>query len=264
MLNLKMPLANRRLFLAGLASLGVNPAMAETQPTLSDVVHCHVSARGGAARLDAVQALEYAVRVTEPGFTVLGRYLASITGDVRVDIYADGERVFSEGVDDEGVWGWNLGDSAPAAAGEKGRQALLQGVEFNLIGLHRFPERGQSLSLVGREMFNGAECHVIQTTFANGFEARLYIDPRTWMIVGRRDRRAYHPDLDSREKRIEGRFSEFRAVEGVQTPYLSEDFDMTSGERIGRSEIFWLKHNPDVRGRISRTAPALPAPEATP
>jgi hypothetical protein len=254
----------RRTMLIGAAALAASPGAARAEElTLEQVVARHVAARGGAPALDRIRTMEAVVRVTEPSFTVLGRYLATTEGRVRVDVYSDGARAFSEGVDDQGVWGWAGGKPAPEPSSEKGRQALLHGIEYNLVGLHRYPDRGQRLSLVGRETLGERELVALQANFADGFETRFYLDPDSWLIVRRRDRRAYHPDVDAREKRIESRFGDFRTVDGVVSPFLNEDHDLDSGQRAGRIETAWLRYNVKVGSRMPRTAAPQPAPQWT-
>lgn len=248
---------SRRLFLGG--ALAASCAHAGTASLAIDrLIARNTAARGGARRLNALRSMASVVRVTEPGFSIVGRYLADARGLVRVDVYSDGKRVFSEGVDVDGVW--ELGDdsTAPKSGSEKGKQALLHGIEYNLIGLHRMAGRGHQLALGTPPQDAGR--HVLHASLGDGFETNFLISPDNWQIVARRDQRAYHVDADPTVKRIESRFTDFRKVEGIVTPFRSEDIDLDSGKEIGRSETLQLDWNVESSALMPRGAASLPAP----
>jgi hypothetical protein len=87
----------------------------------------HTEARGGAAALDAVRSVRNEAEVVEPSFTVRGPYIANADGLMRVDIFADGQNVFSEGVDRMGAWSWQPG-GAPEPASPTASGALRHGI----------------------------------------------------------------------------------------------------------------------------------------
>lgn len=247
----------RRTFVGTALAIAAMPAAA-TPLSLERLIARNTLARGGARRLNGLRSMASVVRVTEPTFRVLGRYLATADGLVRVDVYADGKRVFSEGVDSVGVWAWPGAESSPKPSTEKGKAALLHSIEFNLISLGRMKGRGHRLAFAPE--IARRESHVIQLTQADGFESRLFVSPESWLVVGRQDRRAYHPDVDSTEKRIESQFSDFRAVGGIVSPFLSRDIDLDTGKEIGRAETLSVQWNVKTEGQIGRNAPPPPAP----
>lgn len=253
---------SRRVFLgAAIAAVGARPAFAE-RSFLDHLIARNTAARGGAGRLNALHSIESIVRITEPGFSVIGRYLATAAGQVRIDVYVGEKRVFSEGVDEAGVWDWPATEAAPRAGSTKGKNALLHGIEYNLIGLDRMGKRGHRLMIAPSTP--ELTLPAIQLKFSDGFECRLYIDTDSWQIVRRRDQRAYHVDLDSTEKHIESRYSDFRMTDGIVSPHHSQDVDIDSGKEVGRSDTLWIRWNVDPSGRLARTADPLPAPESKP
>lgn len=245
---------DRRMFIAAVAALGVPGAARAT--TLDELIALNTRARGGMKRLARLRTMDAVLRISEPGFTAIGTYAADRSGRVRVDVFMSGKRAFSEGVDGDGVWGWPGDKPGPAPAGEKGREALLHGIAFNLTPLYALPAEGHRLDLIG------ADPPCIQLTFADGFETRLFLDRVTGQVVRRQDRRAYHPDVDSTEKRIESRFSDFRATDGVVSPWSSADYDLGSGDRIGHTGILRLAWDRDLSARIPRAAAVASPPEA--
>lgn len=239
----------RRVFVAGLATVAM-PAMAASKgdSRLQELIGRNTVARGGKARLRRLRSMDATLRITEPGFTVIGRYLAERSRRMRIDVFADGNRVFSEGIDKIGAWAWPAKDVAPKPIGDTGRLALERGIVFNLVPLFDLSRLGHKLSLVALD----TPC--IQIDFSDGFATRLFLDPFSGHIVRRQDRRAYHPDVDATQKRIEVRASDFRERHGVVSPWLSEDFDLDSGQRIGRAEILRLDWDVPVRRFLHRSA----------
>lgn len=248
---------SRRLFLGGALAASCTPGYAASL-SIDRLIARNTSARGGARRLNALRSMASVVRVTEPSFSVVGRYLADARGFVRVDVYSEGKRVFSEGVDAEGVWELGGDSNSPKGGSEKGKQALLHGVEFNLIGLNRMAGRGHRLALATPPLDAGR--HAMQLTLSDGFETILLVSPENWQVVARRDQRAYHVDVDPTVKRIESRFSDFRKQGGVVTPFRSEDVDLDSGKQVGRTETLQLAWNVETSVSMPRGAASLPAP----
>jgi hypothetical protein len=246
-----MQMVRRRFLVTAAAASACAPRRGPL--TLEEVIARHTDARGGAAALDAVQTLRNEAAVAEATFNVRGPYIASTEGLMRVDIFADDQCVFSEGIDREGAWSWSPG-SEPQPASEAGAAALRHGVEFNVFGLHRFAERGHALSLEGVQEVAGVELHVVKIVMNDGFETYRFIDPATWMIVRSRDVRAFHPDLDATEAPLESAFSDFREVAGVRSPFEWMQRDLRTGEVIQRGTVLSLEYNtPLTDADFSRT-----------
>jgi hypothetical protein len=207
------------------------------EPGLSEIVRRHVKARGGAAALDAMRQIRINVDITERGQPIHARYAADAGGLVRVDIYADGELAFREGVDAKGAWLWPGGEPQPREGSAAGKNALLNGAEMHLFGLHRYEERGHALSLMPRQTIDGVAYYVIRSAFRTGQTSYFYVDPETWLIVRRRDERAYHPDVDPTEQKIETQFSDIRSVEGVLISYETVDRDLVTNEVMSSQSV---------------------------
>jgi hypothetical protein len=232
-----------------LTALGGLPLLACAPRTLGlqDVIDRNVEARGGAAALDAVRSCAIELEINEGGQTIPLRYYASIDRLARVDVMVGGQRAYSEGVDSQGVWLWP-GD-APAATpsvAEGAANALLHGVEMNLVGLHHFQERGSQLTLQAPETIDGVEYQVIECIYPTTHVTNFYLDPASWQIARRRDRRAYHPDADTTQQNIETRFSDFQAVDGVTAAHLNEDYDLDSRALISSARVLTRRLNPDL------------------
>ncbi len=247
---------DRRHFL-GLTAASLLPAglRAQPAPTLNGVVERHVAARGGAVALDRVRSCRIELDISERGQTIQGRYAADISGQVRIDIYAGGNLVYREGVDREGVWLWPASEAAPRASVASGAaNALLHGAENHLFGLHRFAERGHRLRLMRSERIDSIDHPVIEITYATGHVSYFYLDPSTWLFARRRDERAYHPDADTTRQRVETRFSDYQAVDGVLAAHRNVDVDLATGNPLATNQVTRRMLNPALPdGLFART-----------
>lgn len=211
-------------------------ASCASSPTLDQLLRQNAEARGGLVAIEGVDSLRTKVEIIEPTFTVTGDYRAR-DGAMRVDIYSDGERVFSEGVDAKGSW-QQQGQGAPiTGTTDEGRAALLHGIEFNIFGLHELPRRGHKLSYAGIERLDGVNFDVIKINLSDGFETYLFLHPDTAMIERRRDVRALHPDANPTKKLIENRYFEFVRRCGVLSPASTRQVDVVSGEELQRTKV---------------------------
>lgn len=237
---------DRRTILAAFGGLPLLGCAARP-PGLRDIIDRNVEARGGAEALDAVRTCAIDLQITEGGQTIPLRYYASVDRLARVDVMIEGQRAYSEGVDSQGVWLWPA--DAPAATpsvADGAANALLHGVEMNLVGLHRFQERGSRLTLQAPETIDGVEYQVIECVYPTTHVTNFYLDPASWHIARRRDRRAYHPDADTTQQNVETRFSDFQTIDGVIAAHVNEDYDLDSGALISSARVLSRRLNPDL------------------
>lgn len=120
-------------------------------------------------------------------------------------------------------------------ASDAGEAALRHGVEYNLIGLHRFTERGHELALEGAETIDGVDYRVIRVTLRDGFTTRLYLDPGSWLVGRRRDVRALHPDHDADERPLETVYTSYGWLCGVRRAPRSVQVDLATGDTVQSS-----------------------------
>jgi hypothetical protein len=227
------------------ALAGMLIATATGATRLEEIVSRHTAARGGAAAIEAQQTVAIDVEITEPGFKVRGTWLGDRTGAMRVDIFDDGRRVYTESWRDGIAW-QRTADGTVSTSSKAGAQALEHGLELptNLHGLHELAAPRARLELRPDEPVDGHVHHVVRVTLEDGFVIEYLIDPRTWMIVRSRTRRALHPDVDPRPTVIESRYADFRETGGVLRPFASEDVDLSTGEVLARVRVL------DVRGNL--------------
>ena len=218
--------------------------------SLAEIIENHTRARGGAAALDSIHAEETEIELTENGSTVEAHYRCTSDLFFRIDIYDKKTHVFCEGLDAQGPWTWPSGKSEPQQGVPDAKRTALEGIEFNLYGLHAFPRRGHQLTVAGRERIALVDYHVIQVDLKDSYQTFLYIDPETWLIGRRRDTRAFHPDVDPTKEHVETQYTDFREVSGVRSAFLQHQVDLGSGEIKQIAAVRKLVYNPEINPAV--------------
>ena len=88
----------------GCAALICACAASAASLSLDELVARHTAARGGAAAIEAVKAVEIEVQIEEPTYKANGIYVATREGRMRIVVSIDGKPVYSEGLDGAGSW----------------------------------------------------------------------------------------------------------------------------------------------------------------
>jgi hypothetical protein len=220
-------------------------------PTLAEVLARHVEARGGATEIERIESLEVGLRISEPTFDVEARYRATRNGRMRIDVFADSVRVFTEAHD--GGSGWQLGageESEPGEMSPAGEAAVNRGILANLFGLHEWQAQGYTLTLRGREQVDGTGYWAIDVLAPDGFEQRLYLDEETYLIARKRDQSALHPDVDPEVQAFETIFGDFRTVDDVAFSFAELKRHLRTGEVAQTVVITEVIVNPTIDSAI--------------
>ena len=171
-------MTRRRALLAGIAAGFATPAFAANADlSLDQIIARHTKARGGRAALDAINAEYVDQDITENASTVNAHYLCDKQPAFRIDIYDKGKHTFCEGLDAKGPWIWPQAQPAARDGVADGAKSAIQGIQFNLYGLHAFPGLGNRLSLEGRQTIAGTNYYVIGVNMRGSYQTYLYLDP---------------------------------------------------------------------------------------
>jgi hypothetical protein len=233
-----------------LAALAAACASTPPAPKLEQIVEQHVAARGGRAAIEAVKVVRIGLTIQEADAdsTVDADYLASREGRMRIDILANGTRIYSEGIDARGAWEWVENNLQSTGSSPAGAAALRRGLEAPMIlrGLHELAARGHVLTLLPAERIDDIDYHVIAVRFADGYVTRYYVNPKTGLIDRRRDTRPLHPDVDPTPTQIEERYFDWREFAGVRYPMASTQTDLASGKQLQKTLTRSLAVNPPL------------------
>ena len=212
---------------------------------IDQVIEQHVHAIGGTAAIEGVHRLQIAFHLIEPSFEADGLYRAERKGRMRVDIFMNAVRVFTEG--HSGSVGWQLPQDAEHAslASPAGSLALLHGIENHLFGLHELKARGHLVELEGQEDVDDTQYYVIKVVFKDGHTQWRYVNAANGLVERNRERKALHPDVDPAETTIETRFTDFRLVDrGLRRAFHEVQVDLSTGQLLQTTTIGNLLINP--------------------
>jgi hypothetical protein len=221
------------------AIFAIGAALATATPpvTIDQVIARTTEAVGGVEALRALHNIRLVAEWTENGTAFRGDYRATRDGRMRIDVFVDGNRVFSEGIDRAGAWEQRGPAAAPAAVGEAPRNALSHGIAYRFDGIWFAREQGRTVALQAEEQVDGVAYHVVRLGFPDGFETYLYVNPATWLIERQRDQRAYHPSNDPTRIRVETVQSAFAPLCGVRFARASRDVNLGTGATLSQNRV---------------------------
>ena len=214
--------------------LACGHAGTQQQDQLARLLAENAAARGGEARLEAMQALRLEIHLKEPTFEVKGAYFATRDGYVRIDVFVEEQRVFSEAIGPGGGWQWPGGGQEIAPLSDDGEAALWRGWVSNLYALYAWPEQGYHLSL---EPGADDRHSMVVATEGGGFTKRLWIDRQSGLETRVYELSALHPDVDDTRVEQYSTVREWMSVNGLQIPRVTEKIDVTTGEVMQRSTV---------------------------
>lgn len=212
---------------------------------LAGIVARNADARGGRAAIEAIQSLEARLRIVEPTYEAEGTWRVDRRGRMRIDVFIGGKRVFTEGFD--GTNGWQMPGNAASAkpASPEGAPALRHSGQLptNVLGLHEMTAHGHRLEFAGREEIGGIRYYALDLTLDDGFRARYFVDPKSFLVARSRVRKALHPDNDPTPTTIETVWSDLRPVSGVLFPFAARDTDLATGRLLQTTKLLEMAAN---------------------
>lgn len=216
--------------------LSVGTTACEAPDPLTQIIEKNTEARGGADAIASVQTFQSRVQIVEPTFKVMGEYVATRDGKMRIDIFADGQRVLTEAFDGES--GWQMfGDGTVAGMTEAGEEILRIGIIKNLYGLSEMADLGVTVSYLGSEVIAGLSYEKVDLTFANDYVTHYFLDSETGLRIRQRDDVALHPDYDDTIQRFVTVYSDFRTIGGVVYSFYDEKLDIDTGELAQTTQV---------------------------
>lgn len=223
---------------------GWAPPATPAEMDLDHLLRAHTEAVGGASAIENVTALEIELRIEEPTFVVTGSYRATRDGRMRIDIFADDQRVFTEAFD--GTSGWQLlqGQSVAQDMSPEGEVAVIHGLHGNIFGLHELEKLGYSLSLVGSDTVDDSDYWLVDSVSSAGFLKRYFINAETFLIERTREESALHPDVDAETQRFETLQFDYREQGGRLFSFRGTKTDIDTGDEVQSTEIIRLVVSP--------------------
>jgi len=222
-------------------------ACAANADPLDDILHCNAEALGGDDALERIDTLRIELDIEEPGFEVTGTWVGSRDGRMRIDVHADGERVFAEGLDGERAWQWTPGDGV-SLSDERGKAALRHGIEApgRFYTLRQLRARGARLELLEPGPLAREGEWQIRLARDDGTVIDFFLDRSSCLPTREVSRRAFHPDIDPTEVLIQTVHNEPVEVGGVLRFRLGESSELPTGEWLGTTRVRRVEHNVEL------------------
>ncbi len=214
------------------------------QDDLDAILETNTVAHGGADNFARIENVRFQLDISEPGFEVSGTYVATRQGSMRIDIEADGQRVFSEGLHQGKAWQWTPADGFEDQD-EDAAAALRHGIDSpgRFFSMEQVRERGATISLEGAVSEDEQPQWQLRLVLPDGFSRDYFIDQETGRIVRERDYRAFHPAIDATRETVETRFEGEKWVDGVLRSTRSENRNADTGEWLGTTQVRSVEHN---------------------
>ena len=218
--------------------------------SLEQVVQANTRALGGAQALDRVQTMVKHSLIVEAPYRDIAVFATDRRGRMRVDLFAEGERVFAESYDGSRAHQWMPGEGQKLAS-ERGAIALSHTAQLpnHIFRLKDLVGNGHQLALVDRERRDDSRFAVLKLTLADGFETYLWVNEESGWVTRVRNTRALHVDIDSEEKLIETRISDFRPVQNIVHPHRIVEVDLHSGNVLAETTVHATELNVDLSER---------------
>lgn len=199
------------LGLLGVALLGA-PALAQT---VDEVIAKNVEARGGLARLEAVQSVRMSGKMTMgPGMEFPMTVELKRPGRIRVEFTVQG----SLGVQAyDGKAGWAIspmGSKQPEPMPAEAVKAMEEQADYD-GPLVDYKAKGNQVELVGKEKVEGSDAYKLKVTLKGGDVRYLYLDADAYLLVKAESRRT----IRGTEVVAEVTFGEYKEAGGVLWPH---------------------------------------------
>lgn len=216
---------------------------------LDAILAKNTAAHGGQEAFNRIENIRYQLEISEPGFEVSGTYVATRKGDMRIDIEAGGQRVFSEGLYQGRAWQWTPGGGFEEQD-ETAAAALRHGIDFpgRFFSMEEVRERGADITLVGEVAQDERRQWQLRLILPDGFSRDYFIDKESGITTRERDYRAFHPAVDARKETVETRFENALWVGGVLYFAKTENVNADTGGWLGTTEIRSVEHNVELDG----------------
>lgn len=199
---------------AAVALLGMFVPAASAQ-TVEDVVARHVAARGGEARMKAIQTVKLTRTIATPFGKVNAVYYRKRPNLLRIEQGPAGQPPLARGVNPDAAWDANPRGVTlrPAAFAVETRDI---DADFDGDLLVDWKAKGHTVTLDGRDTIGGIETYRLTVTTRSGTVRTINLDATTYLDV----QHAGTVNINaSRKYNFVTTFSSWKEVGGLQFPF---------------------------------------------
>ena len=211
-------------------------------PSVDEIVTRHVLALGGREKIDAIHSVVQHLEYREGSFVIPDAFIARMRpyyktiGDPKdrtIDINEGYDGSAWEYYADPGVVIRTVG--AAAAAARHGTELIDSLVDYK--------RRGTQIEMLGSELFADRPAYKLRVTLADGFTKDLFIDQKSFLIVG--DRRSAPIHAFGEAVASENRIGDYRPVNGILFPYSIREVEIATGKELNSNAVQSMEVNRD-------------------
>ena len=193
-------------------------AAQESDLTIDDILKKSIDARGGLEKLKAVESVKMTGKLVMGGGQMEAPWTLQFKrpANMRVDMEFQGQSVV-QGYDGETAWMINpfTGGADAQKMGEDEAEGMKEGSDLD-GPLVDYKAKGHKISLAGKEDLVGRSVYKLKIDKKNGKTETVYLDATTFLPV----KTVALRKMMGNEMEMETFISDYKAVSGVQMPYL--------------------------------------------
>ncbi len=175
-----------------------------------------------------------------------GFFRANRNGQMRIDVFVDSERVFTEALSSINE-GWQLdgGGTRPKPLSEQGKANLQKAVHTKVYGLHEMEGLGYQIKFLGLQEFMGDMHWAIDLISPNDQSERLFYDQKSFLKTGSMVESALHVDVDPTKTRNASITKNHMMVDGVMFSFGDEVINLRENKVMQTSNVIKIEVNKD-------------------
>jgi outer membrane lipoprotein-sorting protein len=194
---------------------GAAPAAAPATMSVDDIIAKNTTARGGRAKLDAVQSMSASGKMTMGPMEAPFQIQWKSPNRMRMEFTVQGQtgvRAF------DGTTAWSympfMGKAEPEKMAEEDRADMEQQADF--VGpLVDYQKKGNQVKLVGKRDVEGTDAYDLELTLKNGDVVHELIDADSFLTI----REETKKKQGDQEMDIETSIGNYQAVDGIMLPF---------------------------------------------
>lgn len=240
------------------------PALLAQAPSLDQVLAKHYEAKGGLAKMKAVQSMRITAKMANGPMTLPIVIEAKRPAMVRVNVDVQGNQIVQAF---DGKAGWSINPFQQSAKKDAEPMTPDQVREFEVQAdmdgpLVDWKAKGHTVELLGKEPVEGSDAYKLKLTLKNGDERTIYLDADSYLEVKMVSRRK----VRGTEMEAETSMGDYKDVDGLMIAHAMESGakGMPQKQKIVLEKVELNVPIADARFAMPAPAPAAPKAEPTP